>query len=189
MSSNPKPCLAVSRAALRWAAVATLIALAGCARREAPPPPRPMPTRPVPPSVARPLPTTSYVATAASIDLYDVRAGDLAQQRATDGRLRNYAGRLAEDHRGTAAQLSYAGRRLNLMPSAEMAPPHQALFDALAGATDFDALFVRQQHAIHQPAQRMHAAYAASGDSPTLRPVAANTASVEARHLDLLRSF
>ena len=189
MSSNPRPCLAVSRSALRWAAVATLIALAGCARREAPPPPPPLPTRPVPPNVARPLPTTSYVATAASIDLYDVRAGDLAQRRATDGRLRNFAARLAEDHRGTAAQLSYAARRLNMLPAATMAPPHQAMFDALAGATDFDALFVRQQHAIHQPAQRMHAAYAASGDSPTLRPVAANAASVEAQHLDLLRSL
>ena len=188
MSSNPRPCLAVSRSALRWAAVATLIALAGCGRREAPPP-RPVPTTRPPVSLPRPLSTTSYVATAASIDLYDVRAGDLAQRRATDGRLRNFAARLAEDHRGTAAQLSYAARRLNMLPAASMAPPHQAMFDALAGATDFDALFVRQQHAIHQPAQRMHAAYAASGDSPTLRPVAANAASVEAQHLDLLRSF
>jgi putative membrane protein len=182
--------LAASRAALRWTAVATLIALAGCARREVPaPPPRPIPTRPVPPPTLRPLATTSYVATAASIDLYDIRAGELAMQRSTDGRIRDYAARLVEDHKGTAAQLSYAGRRLNLLPSAEIAPPHQALYDALAATSDFDGLFRRQQLDIHQSAQRMHAAFAARGDSPTLRPVALNAAEVEARHLASLRSL
>jgi putative membrane protein len=167
-----------------------LIALAGCGRREAPAPqPRPIPARPVPGPAVRPLSTTSYVATAASIDLYDIRAGELALQRATDGRIRDYAAGLVEDHKGTAAQLSYAGRRLNLLPSAEMAPPHQALFDALAAAPDFDALFRRQQMDIHLSAERMHAAYGARGDSPTLRPVALNAAAVEARHLGRLRSL
>ena len=184
MSSNPRPCLANSRRPFRLAALAAIIILAGCGRREAPSPPRPAPKPPV--SLPRPLPATSYVATAASIDLFDIRAGGLAIQRARDGRLRNFAAQLIEDHRGTATQLSYAGRRLNLLPSAEMAPPYQALFDALAGAADFDATFRRQQIDIHQSALRMHAAYAARGDSPTLRPVAANAATVEARHLNML---
>jgi putative membrane protein len=165
--------------------------LAGCGRREAPAPqPQPYPsTRPVPPSGARALPTTSYVATSASIDLYDIRAGELALQRSGDARIRDYASRLVEDHRGTAAQLSYAGRRLNLLPSAEMAPPHQAMFDALTASADFDSEFRRQQLDIHQQAVRMHNAYGARGESPTLRPVAANAAAVEARHLAALRSL
>jgi len=134
------------------------------------------------------LPTTSYVATAASIDLYDIRAGELALERG-DARNRDYATRLIADHRGTAAQLSFAGRRLNLLPSAQMAPPHQAMFDALAASGDFDATFRRQQLDIHQSSQRMHAAFAARGDSPTLRPVASNSAAVEARHLEAARGL
>ena len=184
MSSNPRPCLAVNRSTLRWGVLAAIIALAGCGRREAPPTPGPT-TRP-PVSLPRPLSTTSYVATAASIDLYDIRAGELAMERG-NARSRNYAGQLIADHRGTAAQLSYAGRRLNLLPAAQMAPPHQAMIDALASSGDFDSVFRRQQLDIHQSSQRMHAAFAARGDSPTLRPVAANAAAVEARHFDALR--
>ena len=189
MSSNRKPCLAASRSALRWAALAATLVLAGCGRREAPPSPPNAPIARPPAGHARPLPTTSYVATAASIDLYDVRAGELAMTRASDGRLRAYGGRLAEDHRGLAGQMSFAGRRLNLLPSAQMAPPHQALIDALDASADFDATFRRQQIEVHQSSQRMHAAYAARGDSPTLRPVAANAAAVEARHLAELRGL
>lgn len=188
MSSNPRPCSAANRA-VRWAAVATLIMLAGCGRREAPAPqPAPYP-RQVPPGAARALPATSYVATSASIDLYDIRAGELALERSSNAAVRDYASRLIEDHRGTSSQLSYAGRRLNLLPSAEMAAPHQAMFDALSASADFDSLFRRQQTDIHQQAVRMHQAYAARGDSPTLRPVAANAAAVEARHLAALHSL
>lgn len=187
MSSNPRPCLAASRSALRWASLAAIIVLAGCGRREAPPP-RPTPTTRPPVSLPRPLSTTSYVATAASIDLYDIRAGELALQRG-NAASRDYAAQLIEDHRGTAAQLSFAGRRLNLLPAAQMAPPHQAMIDALAGAGDFNVTFRRQQLDIHHTAQRMHAAFASRGDSPTLRPVAANAAAVEARHLDQLRGL
>ncbi|MEO6580812.1 MAG: DUF4142 domain-containing protein [Sphingomicrobium sp.] len=172
---------------MRWAAIATLIALAGCGRRETPPPPRPAPRPPI--NLPRPLPVTSYVATAASIDLYDIRAGEMAVERSSDARLRDYATRLIEDHRGTAAQLSFAGRRLNLLPAAQLAPPHQAMIDALAGSGDFDATFRRQQLEIHQASLRMHSAYAARGDSQTIRPVAANAAAVEARHLDASRAL
>lgn len=186
MSSNRKPCLAANRRKIRITALATIILLAGCGRQEAPPSPKPSPRPPT--SEPRALPVTSYVATAASIDLYDVRAGELALERG-NSQSREYATRLIADHRGTASQLSFAGRRLNLLPSAQMAPAHQALIDALAASGDFDATFRRQQLDLHLSSQRMHAAFAARGDSPTLRPVAANAAAVEARHLAAARGL
>jgi len=176
--------LAARTPAFRWATLALIVLLAGCGRREAPAP-RPQPR---PPVSLRALPVTSYVATSASIDLYNVRAGEFASQRG-NARSRDYARHLITDHRGTVAQLSFAGRRLNLLPSAQIAPPHQAMIDSLAGAGNFDAAFRRQQIEIHASSQRMHAAFAARGDSPTLRPVAANAAAFEARHLDAARGL
>lgn len=188
MSSNRTRWSVASASTLRLALAAALLTLAGCGRREAPPPPRPSPTPRPPVSDVRPLSSASYVATAASIDLYHISAGELALGLARDGGLRDYAARLISDHRGTSSQLSFAGRRLNLLPPRVMAPQHQAMIDALGTASDFDSLFRRQQLDIHRSSARIHSAFAARGDSQTLRPVAANAAAVEALHLAALRN-
>jgi putative membrane protein len=95
---------------------------------------------------------------------------------------------LKAGHEGLASQLSFAGRRLNLLPGATMLPQHQAMFEELAASTDFDRTYKRLQLAIHGAALSLHSNYAARGGSPTLRPVAANAAAVERSHLAMLRS-
>jgi len=163
--------------------------LAGCATKQA----GPTEPRPGTPYAPRPLPgpvsPATYVAQAASIDLFVVRASELAQQRSADPRLRNVANELMAGHNGLAAQLSFAGRRLNLLPGAAMLPQHQAMYEELAGATNFDQTYLRQQRAIHGAALSLHADYARRGSSPTLRPVAQNAATVERNHLNLLRGL
>ncbi len=162
-------------------------ALAGCATRPAGPPssqpgstyaPRPLP---------RAVSPATYIAQAASIDLFVVRSSELAQLRSADPRVRNIAKALTAAHEGTAAQLSFAGRRLNLLPGATMLPQHQAMFEELSGSTNFDRTYKRLQLAVHGAALSLHSDYARRGDSPTLRPVAANAAAVERSHLDMLR--
>ena len=94
---------------------------------------------------------------------------------------------MIQAHRGTSAQLSLAGRRLNLLPSATLDARRQALIDRLQAAPNFDALYKQQQLAVHQDALTLHRNYAARGTSPTLRPVAAAIVPVIERHLRLLR--
>ena len=170
-----------------WVTIAALAAAAGCARREAPP--APPPPRPVqrPPVVIRPLFPADYVAAAASNDLLAIRSAELALRRASSEQLRAYAQRLIDDHRGTSAQLSFGGRRLNLVPPAVLRAEHQAMLDQLGEAGEFDATFKRQQVAAHEAAVRLHDAFARRGESPTLRSVAAYAAPIERRHLDELR--
>ena len=169
--------------------VIVAIALAGCATRQPGPPPSESAgtytPRPLPGSVS----PATYVAQAASIDLFVVRSSELAQLRSVDPRLRNVANTLLAGHKGLAAQLSFAGRRLNLLPGATLLPQHQAMYDELAASGNFEQTYIRQQRAIHGAALSLHSDYARRGTSPTLRPVAANAAAVERNHLGLLRGL
>src|SRR4051812_34554960 len=174
---------------MRGVGLATLGAmlLAGCATRTTAPS---VPFVPRPGSSPQAAPSSAtYVAQAASIDLFVVRSSELAQQRASGPRIRSLAQQLIADHTGLASQLSFAGRRLDLLPGASMLPAQQAMFDELSASGDFDRAYLRMQRSVHGAALNLHSAYAARGDSPTLRPVAANAAAVERRHLDVLRGY
>ena len=166
-------------------AVASLV-LTGCAREERPPSPTPRPGPVRAPATAAATPA-DYVARAASMDLFAIRASELAVTRATNPRVRDLARRMMGDHAGTSGQLSLAGRRLNLLPSAVLRPEHEVMMRELLAATDFDRLYVQQQLRVHSLAVALHSAFAARGSSPTLRPVAAAAAAIERRHLQDLR--
>jgi putative membrane protein len=127
------------------------------------------------------------MAAASSIDLFELRSAELALTRAQNPRHRDFARMMITAHTGTSAQLSMAGRRLNLLPSATLLPVHQAMIDELSTTASFDATYRRQQVAVHQAALKLHGDFAARGESATLRPVAANAARVVRRHLDTMR--
>lgn len=133
------------------------------------------------------LSSAAYVAMASSIDLYQVKSAQLALERAQDPANRAFAQRALNASQGTSAQLSMAGRRLNLLPSATLNPEHQAMLDALAVTGDFDNTYRSQQNIILQDGLRLHSSFAKSGQSPTLRPVAANAENVMRANLQALR--
>ena len=116
-----------------------------------------------------------------------MKSAELALQRAQDPANRAFAERALNAHRGTSAQLSYAGRRLNLLPSASLNPDHQAMFDALAATSDFDNTYRAQQGIVVEEGVRLHGNFARSGDSPTLRPIAENAENVMRANLQALR--
>ena len=141
------------------------------------------------PVVIRPLFPADYVAMASSIDLYEIRSSELALSRARNPRHREFARAMITAHTGTSAQLSFAGRRLNLLPSATLLPRHQAMLDELGASADFDATYHRQQIAVHQAALKLHSDFEARGESATLRPVAKNAVPIVRRHLDMMRQM
>jgi putative membrane protein len=164
-----------------------ILAVAGCQPGEQAP--RPRPPGPVvrPPGAA--ISAAAYVATAASIDLFEIQSSQLALSRALHPRHREFAAMMIRAHRGTSAQLSFAGRRLNLLPHPLLLPRHQAMLSELSASSDFDGTYHRQQIAIHEEALRLHSAYAGRGTSPTLRPVAANAVPIVRRHLEMMRAM
>ena len=171
--------------------VASLALLAGCARNEKVVATPSIPSAPsensrqVVPRTA--LSASNYVATASSIELYEIQSAELALQRAGTKRVRDFASMVLESHRGASMQLSLAGRRLNLLPSATLSPTYEAMIGRLRSAADFDSLYRAQQIAVNRNALAIHQDYAALGTSPTLRPVAASLVPVFQRALRMLR--
>jgi len=169
-------------------ALVAVVAIAGCARREAPPPEAPAPPPAAAPDRALPAPQ-AYVATASSLDQLMIRAAGLAAARASDPRLRDFAAQVKRDHEAIAAQLSFAGRRLNQLPSGRLLDNHAARLAALEASGDFDSAYRREMARSLSAAHEYHARYAARGDSPTLKAVARFAADTIARNVERMRSL
>src|SRR6476620_11400588 len=105
--------------------ICCLAALAGCAREEREVTSTGSSEWRAPPARGAPRQATSaanYVAAAAAIDLFVIRSSELALQHSARAQTRDFATHEITAHKGLASQLSFAGRRLNLLPSATLPP-------------------------------------------------------------------
>ena len=175
---------------MKRATVALTLSLlvAACSTRR---PPVPPPTARIieAPVSGQVMSPRTYVTSSASFDLFVLAAAELAQSRAVSSRVRAQANAELADHRGLSAQLSYAGRGLNLLPPRAM---WKSDFERLAGmraASNFDAAYKKQMIAAHQHQLKISRDGARRGTSPTLRPVARNAADTLARHLKQLEAL
>ena len=171
---------------------AALLALGSCGggggRERVPPPPRVSTAAPLSVENAAALNSPErFVNLASSNALFSIQASEMAVSRVSDYRLRAAADGIAHDQLGISAQVSFAGRRLNLLPSAALAPRHRAMLDELRGVANFDATYKRHMTEVLGDALALHRAYAVRGSSPTLRPVAAMAVPILGREVSSLR--
>jgi predicted outer membrane protein len=169
-----------------WTAVVTAALIAGCAPKRPAPPAPPSPVAPVAPAVA--LDPESYMAFTASSALFGVQSSRMAEARGSP-KVKNFASKVVMDQTGIGAQLSFAGRYIDLLPSSRLLPEHQAMLDRLATAADFDGTYKGQLARVLREAAAAHRAFEASGDSPTLRPVARFAAPVCEKNLAALQKL
>jgi len=165
------------------------LAAASCAPTGQVAPPPSSVRVPAAPMAGIALGAARYMELVASSALFAVRASELAQERSQDGRIRALAGTIASEQGGVGSQLSYAGRRLDLLPSATLTAEDQAKLDALAASQDFDSSWLRSQESTMARCSALHRDFARSGSSPTLRPVAEMAAPVCQRHLAQIRTL
>lgn len=132
-------------------------------------------------------PASEYIQQSASLTLFSIRAAEVALQRASNGNVRSVAQRILNDQTGLSAQLSFAGRRLNQLPSARLLPQHDRMLRELVNSSDFDRSYVTQQRIVANSGYRLHSEYLRSGTSPTLKPVARNALAVISSELEQLR--
>jgi putative membrane protein len=168
------------------AALAAASALGACTMDDtaSPPPGAPMDMAPT----AAP----AYVRMAAASDLFEIRSGTLARNRARRPDVRAFADMLVGDHTTTTQQLMTAAHSAGLNPPPPMLMSMQrdmmARLNAASGA-DFDRIFLDEQVQAHQMALSLHQNYAQSGDVPPLRAVAGSAVPIIQHHLDQAQSL
>ena len=125
----------------------------------------------------------AFVAMAASSDMYEIQSSRMALQRSQNPMIRMHADMMIRDHTNTTAQLTMAAQAAGIGVPMAMMPMHQAMLDTLSRSRNFDATFKQQQLVSHQEALALHSKYAARGDVPALRSVAALAVPVVRGHL------
>ncbi len=163
----------------------TALTVAGCSSS---PHPAPAPKSTyVLPSTAAVLSPAIYMQLASSSSLYAIRASELALQRSSSNRVRTAARDIIADQGGVGSQLSYAGRRLDLLLTATLTIQQAADLERLNTTANFDADYKRTVGDTLARSLEAHQAFAQRGDSPTLRPVAEMAAPVTKKNLDAVR--
>jgi predicted outer membrane protein len=162
----------------------TALVVAGCS--SSPRPAAPQSTF-VLPSTAAALTPAIYMQLASSSSLYAIRASELAMQRSQSNRVRTAARAIIADQGGVGSQLSYAGRRLDLLPTATLTAQQAADLERLTTTANFDEDYRRTVGATLSRSLEAHQAFARAGSSPTLRPVAEMAAPVTKKNLDAVR--
>lgn len=168
----------------RAVAVTAVFAIAGCASKPAAPPPTPTF---VLPSTAAALTPAVYMALASTSSLFAIRASELALERSGNSGTRSAAQAIIADQGGVGSQLSFAGRRLDMLPTAALTDAQAAELERLRQSGNFDADYKKSVGETLAKALEAHRAFASTGGSPTLRPVAEMAAPVTKKNLDTLR--
>lgn len=168
----------------RAVTVTAALALAGCASKPTPAPPA---STFVLPSAAVALAPAIYMQLASSTSLFAIRASELALEKTGNAATRNAAQTIIADQGGVGSQLSYAGRRLDLLPSAALTAEQTATLDRLRISPNFDTDFKRAVSDALATSLKAHENFARAGTSPTLKPVAQMAAPVTRKNLDALK--
>lgn len=133
----------------------------------------------------------AYVQMAASSDMFEIQSSQLAMSRAQTPAVRQFAEMMVREHTQLSQQLMAAARASGMAMSPTMLPMHAemlARLQAMSGAA-FEAEYGRQQLMAHEMAVALHSNYAARGDTPALRTVAAAAAPRVSQHLAMIRQY
>lgn len=162
-------------------AFGAMVLMTGCASRE----PVMGDTAAAPVDASSPLAAPTYVAMAASSDQFEIQSGQLAAQMSQNPAIRGFGNMLVAHHTHTTNQLVAAAQSVGLAPPPPvLMPNHQAMLDQLrAAGPNFDVAFRDIQVQAHQEALALHQNYAAGGDQPPLRTVAAAAVPIIQQHL------
>ncbi len=117
----------------------------------------------------------SFVKVVTSSNAFEIESSKLAEQKAKDADVKEFAVAMIKDHTMAAEEMKKAAK-LDDVP-AKLSPKHAAMLDLLKGASeqDFQSLYIGMQTTAHMEAVTLFATYAKGGDDEAVKAFAAKT--------------
>lgn len=143
-------------------------------------------------SMAMPTTASAYMEMAHSSDMFEIESSQLALQMSRDPAVRSFAQMMVNDHtrmmNEMMAMAPATGMNMSSMP---MMGRHMEMMQRLraASAADFDMMYKREQMMAHEEALMMHRTYAARGDNPALKAMAARAVPLIEMHMSRARAL
>lgn len=117
----------------------------------------------------------SFVKVVTSSNAFEIESSKLAEQKAKDADVKEFAKQMIADHTMAAEELKKAAMLGDAAPI--LSPKHAAMLEILKGASeqDFQPLYIDMQASAHMEAVTLFATYAKGGDDPAVKGFAAKT--------------
>jgi putative membrane protein len=117
----------------------------------------------------------SFVKVVTSSNSFEIESSKLAEQKAKDADVKEFAKQMISDHTMAANELKKAAMLGDEAP--KLSPKHAAMLDLLKGASeqDFQPLYIDMQAMAHMEAVTLFATYAKGGDDAAVKEFAAKT--------------
>lgn len=148
---------------------------------------------PAPPDLNNVLMAPGFLAHAGSANEYEIEAAQLALQASTNPGVQSLANVIIADHTTMGQQVAAAATSAGLTPPPPtLLPAEQSMLDQLRASgtgMSFDTVYQQQQISAHQQAIGLMQNYAASGDVPALKTVAAGAIPVMQKHLAMAQAL
>jgi putative membrane protein len=139
-----------------------------------------------------PMHAPTYMQMAASGDMFEIESSRLALQMSRNPAVQQFAQMMVSDHTRLSSEMMAAAQTAGLPPPPmQMMPHHAEMLQRLrtAPADQFDMMYKREQIAAHQESLNLHRSYAAGGDNPAFRAVAARAVPAVEMHFQHAQSL
>ncbi|MGN7292995.1 DUF4142 domain-containing protein [Rhizobium sp. SAFR-030] len=116
----------------------------------------------------------SFVKQVQSSNMFEIESSKLAQQKARDGDVKEFAQQMIKDHTKVGKDLKSAAK---VDADGMLSPKHAAMLETLKGASEqeFQPLYIEMQNVAHMEAVTLFATYAKGGDDDATKAFAKKT--------------
>ncbi len=135
--------------------------------------------------------TGAFVSNASQSDMYEIKAGQIAQQKAQSADVKAFGKMMVTEHTAMANEMKPLITAAGETPAAELDQRRKGFLDNLTAASgaDFDKAYLNQQEAAHNEALMLMKGYAENGSDPGLKAGAAKAVPKIQRHLDRVKQL